>query len=81
MIGALTAARSGKDRLGSDTIGPVTTPVPPTPARRIPNESAFTPGGGAGSSSAAIGPAACTRLADARGTTVMNAGQSPSRQL
>jgi hypothetical protein len=59
----------------------VTTPVPPTPVSRIPNESWSTIGGGAGSSSGLIAPAAWGRPADAAGTTVMNAGQSPSRQL
>ena len=63
------------------TCDTVTTPVPPTPVSRIPNESASTTGCGAGSSSAAIAPATWARAAEARGTTVMNAGQSPSRQL
>ena len=63
------------------TCDTVTTPVPPTPVSRIPNEPGSTTGRGAGSSSGVIASAAGRRPAGAPGTTVMNAGQSPSRQL
>ena len=63
------------------TCDTVTTPVPPTPVSRIPNESGSTTGRGTGSSAGVIAPipAAWRRPGDSR--TVMNAGQSPSRQL
>ena len=62
----------------------VTTPVPPTPVSRIPNESAWhdrARGRELVRADRLTSAPASAVLRPAAGTTVMNAGQSPSRQL